>query len=89
MTEAELIDIAREGIFTLVTVAAPPLLTGLAVGLTVAILQTLTQIQEMTLTFVPKVLVVFGSLIIFLPFMLGQLSDFWKSMLDRMVTGGG
>ncbi|NFV81380.1 flagellar biosynthesis protein FliQ [Magnetospirillum aberrantis] len=89
MTEAELIDIAREGILTMIVVAAPPLLTGLAVGLVVSILQTVTQIQEMTLTFVPKVLLVFGSLILFLPFMLGTLNDFWKSMLDRAVAGGG
>lgn len=89
MTEAELIDIARDGIFTLMLVAAPPLLTGLAVGLVVSILQTVTQIQEMTLTFVPKVLLVFGSLIVFLPFMLNTLSDFWKTMLDRIVAGGG
>lgn len=89
MTEAELIDIARDGISTLIFVAAPPLLTGLAVGLVISILQTITQIQEMTLTFVPKVLLVFGSIILFLPFMLGLLTDFWKSMLDRVVTGGG
>lgn len=89
MTEAELIDIAREGIFTMIIVAAPPLLTGLAVGLVVSILQTVTQIQEMTLTFVPKVLLVFGSLIVFLPFMLNTLNDFWKSMLDRAIAGGG
>lgn len=89
MTEAELIDIAREGILTMIVVAAPPLLTGLAVGLVVSILQTVTQIQEMTLTFVPKVLLVFGSLILFLPFMLSTLNDFWKSMLDRAVAGGG
>lgn len=89
MTEAELIDIAREGVLTLLIVAAPPLLTGLVVGLVISILQTITQIQEMTLTFVPKVLLVFGSLIVFLPFMLNELSDFWKSMLDRMITGGG
>lgn len=89
MTEAELIDIAREGILTMIMVAAPPLLTGLAVGLVVSILQTVTQIQEMTLTFVPKVLMVFGSLILFLPFMLNTLNDFWKSMLDRAVAGGG
>lgn len=89
MTEAELIDIAREGIFTMIVVAAPPLLTGLAVGLVVSILQTVTQIQETTLTFVPKVLLVFGSLILFLPFMLNTLNDFWKAMLDRMVAGGG
>lgn len=89
MTEAELIDIAREGVLTLLIVAAPPLLTGLAVGLVISILQTITQIQEMTLTFVPKVLMVFGSLVVFLPFMLSQMNDFWKSMLDRMITGGG
>lgn len=89
MTEAELIDIAREGILTMIVVAAPPLLTGLAVGLVVSILQTVTQIQEATLTFVPKVLLVFGSLILFLPFMLNTLNDFWKAMLDRAISGGG
>lgn len=89
MTEAELIDIAREGIVTLIIVSAPPLLTGLAVGLVVSILQTITQIQETTLTFVPKILLVFGSLILFLPFMLNTLNDFWKSMLDRVIVGGG
>lgn len=89
MTEAELIDIAREGIITMIVVAAPPLLTGLVVGLVVSILQTVTQIQETTLTFVPKVLLVFGSLILFLPFMLNTLNDFWKTMLDRAVAGGG
>lgn len=89
MTEAELIDVAREGILTLMIVAAPPLLTGLAVGLVVSILQTVTQIQEMTLTFVPKVLLVFGSLVLFLPFMLNTLNDFWKAMLDRAIAGGG
>ncbi|MGE4280335.1 MAG: flagellar biosynthesis protein FliQ [Magnetospirillum sp.] len=89
MTEPELIDIARDAISTLIVVAAPPLLTGLAVGLVVSILQTVTQIQEMTLTFVPKVLLVFASIILFLPFMLGQMTDFWKAMLDRVITGGG
>ncbi len=89
MTEAELIDIARHGITTLVIVSAPPLLTALAVGLVISILQTLTQIQEQTLTFVPKVLLVFGSLLLFLPFMLNTMNDFWKAMLDRAVAGGG
>ena len=89
MTEAELIDVARDGIMTMLLVAAPPLLTGLAVGLVISILQAVTQIQETTLTFVPKVLLVFGSLILFLPFMLNTLNDFWKSMLDRAIAGGG
>ena len=89
MTEAELIDVARDGIMTMLLVAAPPLLTGLAVGLVISILQAVTQIQETTLTFVPKVLLVFGSLILFLPFMLNTLNDFWRSMLDRAISGGG
>ncbi|MGE5545763.1 MAG: flagellar biosynthesis protein FliQ [Solirubrobacterales bacterium] len=89
MTEAELIDIARETIFTMVLVSAPPLLTGLAVGLAISILQTVTQIQEMTLTFVPKVLMVFFSLVLFLPFMLHTMDDFWKMILDKVVHGSG
>jgi flagellar biosynthetic protein FliQ len=88
MTEAELIDVARETIMTLVIVAAPPLLTGLVVGLAISIIQTVTQIQEMTLTFVPKVLLVFGSLILFFPFMLNTMNEFWKSVLDRVIAGG-
>jgi flagellar biosynthetic protein FliQ len=88
MTEADLIDIARETIMTLVLVAAPPLLTGLVVGLAISIIQTITQIQEMTLTFVPKVLLVFGSLILFFPFMLNTMNEFWKAILDRVIAGG-
>lgn len=89
MTEAELIDIARDGIVAMLLVSAPPLITALVVGLVISILQTITQIQESTLTFVPKVLLVFGSLILFLPFMLSTLNDFWKAMLDRAIHGGG
>jgi flagellar biosynthetic protein FliQ len=88
MTEAELIDIAREAIIVMIKVAAPSLLTGLVVGLLVSILQALTQIQEMTLTFVPKVLLVFASMIIFMPFMLNTLGDFWKLIMDRIIAGG-
>ncbi len=88
MTEAELLDIAREGIWCMIKIAAPILLAGLAVGVLVSILQSVTQLQEATLTFVPKVLVVFGALILFLPFMITTLSDFWRSLLDRMITGG-
>lgn len=88
MTEADLIDVTRETIMTLVIVAAPPLLTGLVVGLAISIIQTITQIQEMTLTFVPKVLLVFGSLILFFPFMLNTMNEFWKTILDRVIAGG-
>jgi len=88
MNEAQLVDIAREGIWCMIKIAAPVLLAGLAVGVLVSILQSVTQLQEMTLTFVPKVLVMFGALVLFLPFMINTLGDFWRSVLDRMVAGG-
>jgi Flagellar biosynthesis pathway, component FliQ len=57
------------------------------VGLAISLFQALTQIQEMTLTFVPKIVAIFLSLLIFLPFMLNTLSDFTREMLDRAVHG--
>jgi flagellar biosynthetic protein FliQ len=89
MTEADLIELARESIMVMIKVAAPTLLTGLAVGLVISIFQALTQIQEMTLTFVPKMLLVFASMILFLPFMMNTLIDFWKLIMDRVIAGGG
>ena len=89
MTEAELIDIARQSIMVMIKVAAPSLLTGLAIGLLISIFQTLTQIQEQTLTFVPKMLLVFASMILFMPFMLGTLTEFWRSIMDKIIAGAG
>ena len=89
MTEAELIDVARETLMVTLKVAAPSLLVALAVGLLVSIFQTLTQIQEQTLTFVPKLVLVFASLVLFLPFMLSSLSEFWRHTMDRVIAGGG
>lgn len=88
MNEAQLLDIAREGVWCMIKIAAPVLLAGLAVGVLISILQSVTQLQETTLTFVPKVLVMFAALILFLPFMINTLGDFWRSVLDRMVAGG-
>lgn len=88
MTEAELLDLARSGMLVMVKVAAPPLLAGLAVGLVISLFQALTQIQEATLTFVPKVLTVLLVLLLFLPFMLHTLFDFTHLVLDRAIAGG-
>ena len=88
MSEAELIEIARQGMLVMLQVSAPVLLAGLVVGLIISLFQALTQIQEMTLTFVPKVLVIFLTLLLALPFMLHTLSDFTRSLMDRMVSGG-
>ena len=76
MTGAETLDLARDAIWLLIQLSAPMMIAGLVVGVAIAILQALTQIQEMTLTFVPKILAVFVVLILSLPFMATQLSTF-------------
>jgi len=88
VNEADLIELARLSMVVMMKVAAPPLLAGLAIGLAVSLFQALTQIQEMTLTFVPKVLAVFLTLLIFLPFILHTLIDFTHQILDRAIAGG-
>jgi flagellar biosynthetic protein FliQ len=88
VTESDLLELARSGMLVMVKVAAPPLLAGLAVGLLISLFQALTQIQEATLTFVPKVLTVLLVLLLFLPFMLHTLFDFTHLVLDRAIAGG-
>lgn len=88
MNDVQLVDIAREAMFVMLKVSAPALLTGLVIGLIISLFQALTQIQEMTLTFVPKLIAVFLSLVLFLPFMLNQLIEFTHHLMDRAVAGG-
>ncbi len=68
MTGAETLDFARESIYLLLEISAPAMLTALVVGVVIGLLQALTQIQEMTLVFVPKILAIFLVLLIALPF---------------------
>ena len=68
MTGGESIDLARQAIWVLLEVAAPAMLTALVVGLGVGLLQALTQIQEQTLVFVPKIISIFLMLLVTLPF---------------------
>ena len=64
MTGPEVLDVGREAVFVLLKVSSPLMLVGLGVGLVIALFQALTQIQEMTLVFVPKILAIFIALII-------------------------
>jgi flagellar biosynthetic protein FliQ len=89
MTALDAIDIAREAIFVALKLGAPVLLLSLAVGLVVSLFQALTQIQETTLTFVPKIVVVGGAMIVLLPFMLTTLTGFTHMLMDRIVAPGG
>ena len=88
MIEVEVLDISREAIFTLIKVVSPVLLVALFIGLIIGIFQALTQIQEMTLAFVPKILGVFFTLILLFPFMLNQMRMLSDTLFDKIVNGG-
>lgn len=85
MDTGTLNEITREAIFVLITVSAPILLLSLLVGFIISLLQALTQIQETTLTFVPKILVVYLSMIIFAPYMLSKLKVFTDHIIQQIV----
>jgi flagellar biosynthetic protein FliQ len=87
MTGPETLDIARDAIFTLIIVSAPVMLVGLAVGLAISLLQALTQIQEMTIAFVPKILAIFISLLVALPFMAEKLHGQMLRIASHIATG--
>jgi flagellar biosynthetic protein FliQ len=87
MTGPEVLDVARDAIYTLVIVSAPVMLVGLVVGVAVSLLQALTQIQEMTLAFVPKILAIFVSLLIALPFMAEKLNAEMLRIAARIISG--
>ncbi len=84
MDEGLILDIFQQAMFHIILLSAPMLLIGLAVGLAVSIFQATTQIQEATLAFVPKILAVFLSLIIFGPWLLTRASEFAYYIFDNI-----
>lgn len=86
MTSAEVIDLARDAIFVLLKVAGPIMLIALGVGLLISLFQALTQIQEMTLTFVPKMIAIFLSLLLLMPFMMANMSTFMEEIAARIAN---
>lgn len=88
MNEIEVLDISRDAIFTLLKVVSPVLLVALFIGLVIGIFQALTQIQEMTLAFVPKIIAVFATIIILFPFMLNQMKTLTDGLFDKIANGG-
>jgi flagellar biosynthetic protein FliQ len=87
MTGPDVLDIARDAVWVTVKMSAPTMVVGLGVGLVIALFQALTQIQEMTLTFVPKILAIFLVLMLTLPFMSDALGSFMLRVSERIVTG--
>jgi flagellar biosynthetic protein FliQ len=88
MNEAQALDFMRDAILTLLKVTTPIMLVGLVVGLVISLFQALTSIQEMTLTFVPKILIVFFSLVLLLPFMLDTMRGFMEGVADKIIGLG-
>ncbi|AMW33823.1 flagellar biosynthesis protein FliQ [Haematospirillum jordaniae] len=86
MNETQILDIARDSVWVMIVIAAPVLLVGLAVGLLVSLFQALTSLQEATLVFVPKMLIVFGAIIFLLPFMLRHITQFTQQIMDLIIS---
>jgi flagellar biosynthetic protein FliQ len=87
MTGNEVLDIARDAVFTLVLVASPLMLVGLIVGVVISLFQALTQIQEMTLVFLPKIIAIFIAMVVALPFMADVLQSYMARLAAKIAAG--
>ena len=86
MNEVAVIEVGREALWVILKVSGPIMLVGLIVGLLIALFQALTTIQELTLTFVPKIIMVFVAIIVLLPFMITTMIEFTQQLFDRMIA---
>lgn len=89
MGDAEVAAALRETLWVVLKLGGPPLLAALAVGLVVSLFQAVTQVNEATLVFLPKLLVLGGMLALLGPFMMATLTDFTRTLMDRLLTVGG
>lgn len=86
MTEEEIIELIRHSIMLSIQLSAPVMIVGLVVGTAVALVQALTQIQETTLVFVPKILSIFFALFVGLPMMATSLIEFMQFLADKIIA---
>ncbi len=87
MTSGAVLDVARDGIVVFLKAGGPLMIVALVVGLAVSLVQALTQIQEQTLVFVPKILAIFVTLILALPFMSDALNSYMLRISSRIIGG--
>ncbi|MBP1853141.1 flagellar biosynthesis protein FliQ [Rhizobium halophytocola] len=87
MNEADALDIMQAAIWTVLVAAGPAVLAAMIVGVTIALIQALTQVQEMTLTFVPKILAILVAVGVSAPFIGGQISLFANLVFSRVQSG--
>ena len=86
MTPLDTLDFARESIYLLIEISAPAMITALVVGVAIGLIQALTQIQEMTLVFVPKILAIFLVLLIALPFAGAAMASYMDGVAARIAA---
>ena len=89
MQEGDVGLVLREAMLVVVKLGAPPLMTMLTIGLIMSLVQAVTQINEQSLAFVPKVVAICGTLLLLGPFMMATLRDYMHFVLDRVVAAGG
>ncbi|MGB3810179.1 MAG: flagellar biosynthesis protein FliQ [Parvibaculum sp.] len=87
MTGPEVVDVARQSIYVMLQISAPMMIVALVVGIVIALLQALTQVQEMTLVFVPKIVAIFVVLLLALPFM-GQAMQGYMNLIAQKIVAG-
>lgn len=88
MNQNEIIDIAREAIMLVIQISMPVMIVGLLVGVSIALVQALTQIQEITLVFVPKILAIFMAIFFFLPGFALVMISFMDKIADKIIGLG-
>ncbi|MCB1721417.1 MAG: flagellar biosynthetic protein FliQ [Alphaproteobacteria bacterium] len=88
MNDEQILETVQQALLIAIQIGAPVLLVGLVVGVTIALVQALTQIQEITLVFVPKILAIFLAMFVFLPSMMKTLTVFMESLADKMIGLG-
>lgn len=87
MSGSEVLDVARDAIYTMLIVSSPLLIVALVVGLVISLFQALTQIQEMTIAFVPKIVAIFIAMLVALPFMAERMEAHMIRLAARIVSG--
>ncbi len=88
MNELSVLEVGRDAIYLVLLTAGPLMAVGLVVGVAIALVQAVTSIQEMTLTFVPKLLAMFLATILLLPFMITALIEFTRTLFERIAVIG-
>lgn len=87
MEVSDFLLLGREALIVVLKISGPIMIVGLLVGLIISFFQALTQMQEATLSFVPKILIMFVAMIILLPYMYDTLAAFTETLFDRIATG--